>query len=816
MRYKLSVFPVISDFSDILLHNQNISRKQPAINSLKKSFYLVVVMKKIFLLFAIILLTAPVLSQEAKLKVELKNTSQVFSMAVSPDGKWLATGTVGKVFLWDLEEGKLEHCITGLLYPVGAIGFTNNSKSLLLGMGNNNVEMWDMETMTKEKTFFGHNYMIKDLKVAPQGKYFASLDYKNAVILWDISKGKAIREFEIPSGFIYNISFSPTGKELIIGRLEGEIPFVDLASGETVKTLNSKRFGDDDFRTGINPDSLYMLSVNGNSLGNVVARELGKVISYHSKMIIMWDIASGKQDNFMMLDINPYGGVVSGNKLALRAGKEVRFIDLEKWAVIDSAKVTPGDYNTITCDPEGKYFMTGEMDGSVKFFETATGKQAMSLYAFDTTDWAVVTPDGYFDASLGAMGLLYYVDGLEIIPLEANFEKAYAPSLFRTVKEGKKVGSAEPGKDILSKGSTPPSVSMSAENASKVSKLPEEVVTATITNEGGGIDEVRIYQNGKLIDVKFFKDKQFEEGDKLRLNFTAEMVPGNNIFKATAFSNGRLEGKSQPIVIKYDAPKPASTLYILAAGVDKYENSKYNLSFAKADAQGIIGAFSGGENSLYKEVKVKGLYDENATIKNLRKAFEEIAAEAKPEDIFVFYFSGHGATDEDEEGNQTDFFFILHEVQQIYGAPSLRDPFALTGQELKEWSLKIKAQKQLILIDACQSGQALQQFAMRGPQAEKAIIELSKSRGLYVIAASEAEQTAKEVRELGHGVFTWSLMEGLKCNADFFEKDGIINVKELNLYMNKKVKELAQKYNLTPQRPVSWEYMNDFPVKVCE
>jgi uncharacterized caspase-like protein len=142
--------------------------------------------------------------------------------------------------------------------------------------------------------------------------------------------------------------------------------------------------------------------------------------------------------------------------------------------------------------------------------------------------------------------------------------------------------------------------------------------------------------------------------------------------------------------------------------------------------------------------------------------------------------------------------------------------FALSGKELKEYSLKIKAQKQLILIDACQSGKALENFAMRGPQSEKAIIDLSKSRGLYIMAASEADQTAKEVNDLGHGVFTYSLIEGLKCAADFFEKDGIINVKELNLFVNKKVKEIARKYNLTPQRPVSWEYLNDFPVKLCE
>lgn len=769
-------------------------------------------------LIAIIFLSVPLLAQAPELKVELKNSSQVYSVAVSPDGKWMATGTIGKLFLWDLEAGKMVQCVKGMVYPVFTVAFTTDSKSILLGLGNNNVELWDMETMSKTTTFFGHSTIIKDMKVSPNGKYFASLDHKNKVILWDIAKGKALREYEIQTTIVHTVDFSPSGKELVVGKMEGSILLIDLASGKTVKEINNKPFNSDDFVPGMNPDSVAMLAVRDYSMGNLVIPETQKIIEYHGNMITYWDMQSGAMTNFMKLNMSPARGAATpdGKRAVIRSGKNLRLLDLEKWSILDTNDLTPADFSPIACDPAGKYFVTGEVDGSVRFIEAATGKRAMTLYAFDTTDWAVVTPEGYFDASLGAMGLLYYVDGLDIIPLEAYFERAYSPSLYRSVVEGKKVGTTSPGGDETFRNAMlPPSVGIYSANESEIVKELEETLSMTVTDEGGGIDEIRLYQNGKLIDVKYYKEGKPKAGNKINLNFTAQLVSGNNIFRATAFSKGRLEGKSKPVVIKYNAPKPASTLYVLATGVDKYENSKYDLNFAKADAQAITTALTGTGDAIFKEVKVKLLFDMEATIANVRKAFEEIAAAAKPEDTFLFYFSGHGASDEDADGNMTDFFFILHEVQQIYGNPSARDPYALSGKELKEWSLKIKAQKQLILIDACQSGQALENFAMRGPQTEKAIIDLSKSRGLYIMAASEADQTAKELSDLGHGVFTWSIIEGLKCNADFFEKDGIINVKELNLYVNKKVKETAQKYNLSPQRPVSWEYMNDFPVKVC-
>ncbi len=72
----------------------------------------------------------------------------------------------------------------------------------------------------------------------------------------------------------------------------------------------------------------------------------------------------------------------------------------------------------------------------------------------------------------------------------------------------------------------------------------------TVTDEGGGIDEIRLYQNGKLIDVKYYNDGKPKAGNKITLNFTAQRVSGNNTFRATAFIKGRREGKSKPIVIK--------------------------------------------------------------------------------------------------------------------------------------------------------------------------------------------------------------------------------------------------------------------------
>ncbi|MBK7867821.1 MAG: hypothetical protein IPJ75_13090 [Ignavibacteriales bacterium] len=318
-----------------------------------------------------------IFSQAPELKVELKNTSQVYCVAVSDDGKFMATGSVGKVFIWDLEEGRLVHCIKNLLYPVFSIGFTTDSKSILLAMGNNNVEMWDIESFTKTTTFFGHSYMLKDLKVGKNGKYFLSLDYKNKIILWDINKGKALREFDLPVSLVHSADFSPSGKELIIGQMDGEIPIIDLATGKTIKSINNKKMLSEDYRPGMSEDSIRMLAVRDYSLGNIVLKDDNKIIAYHANLVTLWDIESGIQEKYLPLNFTPSRSVVN-EKLdiaALRNGKTLKFFDYNKNRIIDSAFLSGNDFNALAVHPSGKYFLTGEMDGSVKFLNRRRAKR---------------------------------------------------------------------------------------------------------------------------------------------------------------------------------------------------------------------------------------------------------------------------------------------------------------------------------------------------------------------------------------------------------------------------------------------------------
>jgi uncharacterized caspase-like protein len=81
-----------------------------------------------------------------------------------------------------------------------------------------------------------------------------------------------------------------------------------------------------------------------------------------------------------------------------------------------------------------------------------------------------------------------------------------------------------------------------------------------------------------------------------------------------------------------------------------------------------------------------------------------------------------------------------------------------SSEELAGFIREIKAQKVFVLIDPVG-------LAFRGFEDRKALSQISRSTGVHVIAASTKDQFTAKTKELGQGVFTYTLLEGLKGAA---------------------------------------------------
>ena len=243
----------------------------------------------------------------------------------------------------------------------------------------------------------------------------------------------------------------------------------------------------------------------------------------------------------------------------------------------------------------------------------------------------------------------------------------------------------------------------------------------------------------------------------------------------------------------------AGTAYVLAVGINQYANPEYNLKYAVADAEAFSEELKRQQERLgqYERIEVIRLSDTEATKIGVLRSLAWLAARAKPEDVVVIYFAGHGTA------QQSRFYLIPHDLG--YNGPRTKLTRAglqrilaasISDRELEQAVEKIDAGQLLLIIDACNSGQALEaEEKRRGPMNSPGLAQLAYEKGMYILTAAQSYQAALEAAHLGHGYLTWALIEeGLKQQAaDREPKDGIVLVREWFNFAAERVPQMQQK-----------------------
>jgi uncharacterized caspase-like protein len=249
----------------------------------------------------------------------------------------------------------------------------------------------------------------------------------------------------------------------------------------------------------------------------------------------------------------------------------------------------------------------------------------------------------------------------------------------------------------------------------------------------------------------------------------------------------------------------SSTCYVLAIGIDKYKNNKLTLNYAREDAESFVESMTRNSDKLFSKIETHTFYDEEASKENILHQLDALKSKVQANDVFIFYYAGHGSMVDNR------FFFIPSECSRLYDINNLVKE-GIEAAVLQEKLKHIKALKQVIVMDACQSGGSVELLALRGASDEKAIAQLSRSAGIHVLASAGGEQYAKELTALGHGLFTYVLLDALNGKADGAPKDGKVTVYELKSYLDDQVPELNQKYSGKPQYPYTFSRGHDFPL----
>ncbi|MBI2301771.1 MAG: PD40 domain-containing protein [Armatimonadetes bacterium] len=136
------------------------------------------------------------------------------SAAFSPDGKLLATGHVGEIRLRDAASGRVLQTLKGHSDWIESLAWSPDGRWLASGSGDRSVRLWDAATRACKAVLTGHTGPVGQVGFSPRSTKLWSAGWEHAVRVWDCATG--VLEATLPDSGA--AGFTPDGARLLSAR----------------------------------------------------------------------------------------------------------------------------------------------------------------------------------------------------------------------------------------------------------------------------------------------------------------------------------------------------------------------------------------------------------------------------------------------------------------------------------------------------------------------------------------------------------------------------------------------------------------------
>lgn len=270
-------------------------------------------------------------------------TSEVTSIAFSPDGKFLLSGhQSGWIFIWSTENWENVKAPWGMAWILNSglvpcIKFSPDGKLIASGDWDNRVIIWNTKNWRKIKYFTGSIpsaemnkvgsiwksilLQIRSIDFSPDGKLLATGGNDRKVHIWNTSNWNNIENLTEPEHWVSSVAFSPNGKFLAAGDHEGNV----FIWSSTNWNLNNS-LSEHEIRclvVSFSPDNKYLVSGGDN----------GELFLYKRNSWDHWEVfkkLKGHQNSVTALAFSPNG------KYLATKGDNVKLIiwSTNEWSIL--------------------------------------------------------------------------------------------------------------------------------------------------------------------------------------------------------------------------------------------------------------------------------------------------------------------------------------------------------------------------------------------------------------------------------------------------------------------------------------------------
>jgi len=312
----------------------------------------------------------------------------ILSLALSPDGKLLATGCdTGEIWLWQIDTGVPLHTYQGHTSWVLSVAFSPDGKLLASGSQDLTVRIWDVDTNRCCATLRGHTHRIWGVAFSPDGALLVSASHDRTVRVWDVVTGQCLKSFEEPSR-IWCVACSPQGKLVATGSDDGVVWLWNIDTGRCVNRLQGHH---EWVRTvAFSPAGKRLVS------GGVDAT------------IRVWDVSTGECLLTLREHSSTVRSVCFGPNEDLLASvaddRTVRLWDISTGQCLKTMREfeSLAWHWCVAFSQDGQMIVSGSEDQAVRFWDVNTGRCFRSLHGYTLQLQSVAfSGDGQWLASGG-------------------------------------------------------------------------------------------------------------------------------------------------------------------------------------------------------------------------------------------------------------------------------------------------------------------------------------------------------------------------------------------------------------------------------
>jgi WD40 repeat protein/beta-lactamase regulating signal transducer with metallopeptidase domain len=285
----------------------------------------------------------------------------------------LSAGLDGKVKIWQPLPSPIR-LLRGHTGPVAAVVISRDGRRLLTGsgwpQGDKSARLWDLNMGKQIRVFRAETppvgigqseqpNQIEAVAFSPDGKLAISGGVGGVVFLWDVEKGKELRRFHGHFGAVYALDYALDGRHILSGGRDKTIRLWEVQSGREVRKFE----GPTDWVRSVrfNRDGKRFLSGGRDGV------------------LRLWDVDGGKQLHQFQTTEGWTDSVVwmpdQRHAVCAAGGSVIQLWDLEKRELVRSFAGHAGGVTAVDVSQDGSCLLSSGYDGTVRFWDVATGKQ---------------------------------------------------------------------------------------------------------------------------------------------------------------------------------------------------------------------------------------------------------------------------------------------------------------------------------------------------------------------------------------------------------------------------------------------------------